>query len=211
MPGETIQVRGDGAGTGRLVLDGEGFARFERLVAYELGNTLLILHLELQRSFGLRVEEYQIFLQIVLSTEQRIVRDPDADDGLMDRRPLPSAAAGSSSRRRISEALGLPLETVRRTVAGLFARVMIVERRRGCLSTPGGTLERLAAAGIPERMVRRFLAVSNARKRLGVARPRSIAGTPVTADAAACAGAPDPERRTDLRSGKGADPGPRGA
>lgn len=109
-------------GRERLVLNPEGFARRERLAAYDIGNTLLMLNLELQQSFGLRAEEYQIFMLIVLSTVQRFVRNPVPDDGLLDRTPLPPEAAGSISRRRISETLDIPFETVRRTVATLLAR-----------------------------------------------------------------------------------------
>lgn len=58
---------------------------------------------------------------------------------------------------------------MRRAVAGLLARGMIVERSRGCLSTSGGTLARLGEDALPERMARRFLTVSNAMLRLGAA------------------------------------------
>jgi hypothetical protein len=150
-------------------LDPAGFAGRERLIADEIGNTLLMLNLELQQRFGLRVEEYQIFLLIVLSTVQRFSRNPGSNDALLDRSPLPPDMAGFISRRRISETLGIPFETVRRTVTGLLARGMIVERRRGCLSTPGGTLASLATDALPERMARRFLSVGNAMTRLGAA------------------------------------------
>jgi hypothetical protein len=156
-------------GRARLVLDTAGFAGRERLVAYELGNTLLMLNLELQRSFGLRAEEYQIFMLIALSTVQRFVRSPGAEATGLDRKPLPPIAAGSISRRRVSETLGIPLETVRRSVATLLEREMIVERRRGCLSTSGGTLERLASEALPERFARRFLAVGNYMEKIGAA------------------------------------------
>ena len=55
------------------------------------------------------------------------------------------------------------------TVADLLARGMIVERRRGCLSTPGGTLEQLGTDALPERMARTILSVSNVMTRLGAA------------------------------------------
>ena len=106
-------------GPARLVLPPEGFARQERLVAYEIGNTLLRLHLELQQRFGLRAEEYQIFLLIVMSTVQRLARAPGDNEALFDRTPLPPEESGSISRRRISETLDIPLETVCRAVAGL--------------------------------------------------------------------------------------------
>ncbi len=161
-------------GRARLALDPEGFAKRERLVAYELGNTLLMLNLELQQRFGLRAEEYQIFMLIVMSTVQRFARSLGANEDHSDRTPLPPEVSGSISRRRISETLDIPLETVRRTVSSLLARGMIVERRRGCLSTLGGTLGHLAAEALPERMARRFLSVCNVMTRLGAAKMEEL-------------------------------------
>lgn len=156
-------------GSQRLMLDSEGYAARERLVAYEIGNTLLMLNLELQRTFGMRAEEFQVFMLIVMSTAQRFARNRNPNKSWLDRTPLPPEAAGSISRRRISETLDIPLETVRRTAAGLLARGAIVERSRGCLSTPGGTLARLGQDELPERMARRFLTVSNTMLKLGAA------------------------------------------
>lgn len=167
-------------GRARLVLDPDSFARRERLVAYEIGNTLLMLNFELQQRFGLRAAQYQIFLLIVLSTVQRFARTHGPDEGWFDRTPLPPEASGSISRRRIAETLGIPQETVRRAVADLLARGMIVERRRGCLSTTGGTLARLSEDALPERMAHRFLSVSNNMIRLGAAEIAEPAMTPAT-------------------------------
>jgi len=128
-------------GQPRLELDPDGFAAVERLVAYEMGNALLMLNLQLQQRFGLRAEEYQVFLVIVLSTVQRFVRAGGPDDTYMRRTPLPLEQSSAISRRRVSDVLGVPLETVRRIVARLLARGLIVERSRGSLSTLGGTLE----------------------------------------------------------------------
>ncbi|HKL45316.1 MAG TPA: hypothetical protein VJ906_03650 [Roseovarius sp.] len=154
----------------RLILDPEGFAEKERLVSYEIGNALLMLNLELQRNFRLRAEEYQIFMLIVLSTVQRFARNPGSEVTLLGRTTMPPEVSGSISRRRISETLDIPLETVRRTVASLLARDLIVERSRGCLSTPGGTLSHLSENALPERIARRFLSVSNTMARLGAAK-----------------------------------------
>lgn len=167
-------------GRARLVLDPESFARRERLVAYEIGNTLLMLNFELQQRFGLRAEEYQIFLLIILSTVQRFARGQGDGEAFLDRTPLPPEESGSISRRRISETLDIPLETVRRTVASLLSRGMVVERHRGCLSTSGGTLAWLSEDRIPERMARRFLTVSNTMIRLGAAQLAETERTPAT-------------------------------
>lgn len=154
----------------RLELDPEAFAAVERLITYEMGNTLLMVNLELQQRFGLRAEEYQVYLLIVLSTVQRFVRDRKADRAFFGRTPLPPDRSGSISRRRISEVLGIPFETVRRIVRGLLDRGLIVERGRGCLSTPGGTLAVLGRDSTPERTARRFVSTANAMLRLGAVR-----------------------------------------
>lgn len=157
-------------GQTRLEFDPEGFAEVERLVAYEMGNALLMLNLELQHRFGLRAEEYQVFLLIVLSTVQRFARASGPGDAHLRRAPLPLDQSSSISRRRISEVLDIPLETVRRIVARLLERGLIVERSRGSLSTNGGTLESLGQDATPERTARRFVATSNAMIRLGAVR-----------------------------------------
>ena len=151
----------------RLELDAEGFARAERLVAYEMGNTLLMLNLELQQRFGLRAEEYQVYLLIVLSTVQRFVRGNEPDRAFLGRAPLPADYASSISRRRISDVLGIPLETVRRIASRLLERGLIVERRRGQLSTAGGTLEQLSVDATTERIARRLISTLNTMIRAG--------------------------------------------
>jgi hypothetical protein len=151
----------------RLELDLEGFTKAERLVAYEMGNALLMLNLQLQQHFNLRSEEYQVYLLIVLSTVQRFARTTSIDDPYVCRAPLPSSHAGSISRRRIAEVLGIPLETVRRIVNRFLEIGLIVERGRGGLSTPGGTLQKLSDDNTHEKIVRRFVATINTMIRLG--------------------------------------------
>lgn len=160
----------------RLDLDPAGFAAVERLASYELGNALLLLNLELQQRFGLRAEDYQVMLLVTLSTVQRFARDGAAERAYFGRAPLPEGMRSSISRRRISETLGIPQETVRRIVARLLARGLIVEPRRGCLSTAGGTLAMLGADATPERVARRILATANALLRQGAARLRPGCG-----------------------------------
>jgi DNA-binding transcriptional ArsR family regulator len=165
-----MQGRASRPGRARLVLDPQGFARSERLVTYEIGNALFGLPLEMQKHFGLRAEAFQIFFLIALVTAQRFVRAPGDDEELRTVAPLPARLAESISRRRISDILGIPAETVRRHVAALLASGLIVERQRGRLSTPGGTLARLAAAGIPPRLAGQLVTLSNTLIRLGAAR-----------------------------------------
>lgn len=157
-------------GQPRLELDPKGVAEVARLVACEMGNALLMLNLQLQHRFELRAEEYQVFLLIVLSTVQRFMRAGDADETYLRRTPLPADRSSSISRRRISEVLGIPLETARPIMARLLERGLIVEPSRGRLSTQGGTLELLGQDATPERTARRFVATANAMIRLGAVR-----------------------------------------
>src|SRR6056297_4057081 len=92
------------------------------------------MQIELQRSLGLRAEEQQVFLAIAVDTVQRFARTaaPGADH--MSRAPLPRELAGHIFRRRIAEALGLPFETVRRHVARMKKRGLLVEGKKGQLS-----------------------------------------------------------------------------
>lgn len=161
---------GPEAGQPRLEFDPDGFAEAERLVAYEIGDALLMLNLELQQRYDLRAEEHQVFLLIVLCTAQRFVRSTDADSDYLGRTPLPPELSSSISRRRISEVLGIPLKTVRRIVTRLLERGMIVEKSRGKLSTPGGTLKSLGEDAIPEKIVRRFITAINRMIRVGAIR-----------------------------------------
>lgn len=158
-----------GQGQARLELDVEGFLKTERLVAYELVNMMVMMMLEIQKTYGLRAEDHQVFMLIALSTVQRFARQPTHDETYMTRVPLPAEYASSISRRRISEVLGIPLETVRRIVKDLLARGLIVERSRGALSTAGGTLEQLSQGGRSEHITRRFIATANTLVRLGAA------------------------------------------
>jgi hypothetical protein len=154
----------------KMRLDREGYSRVERLVAYEVGNALLMLNFELQRAFGLRAEEYQIFMVIVFSTVQRYARAAERDERFFGNEPLPAEYRGSISRRRISETLDIPLETVRRTVARLIAEGKIEEHQRGQLSTRGGTLKLLSEQGVSDAVTSRFLRVVNMMLEHGAAK-----------------------------------------
>ncbi len=153
-----------------MKLDRVRFEAVERLAVYELVNTLLLDQLELQRVFDLRAEEFQVFFLIAVTTAQRHVRGAGAAPVavLADRTPLGPEQSGSISRRRIAETLGIPLETVRRHVAHLMAKGLVVERGRGRIATPGGTLARVSAADATLHLVRRQLTLTNTLLRLGV-------------------------------------------
>lgn len=161
MPSEKPKARS-------LYLDRARFTETERLAVYEIANTILLAHSELQRAFDLRAEEFQVFSLIAIVTPQRYVRGSTHSKFLSNNAPLTQEQSGSISRRRIAETLGIPLETVRRHVEKLSARGLIVERGRGRISTPGGTLARLSVNGITLSLVKQQLALTNILLQLGV-------------------------------------------
>ena len=155
---------------GRVAVIEEGYASVERLLAYEIGNQLLGVPLAMQQRFGLRAEPLQILMLIMLASVQRYARALRPDPAYLARTPLPDQLSGQISRRRISDTLGIPVETVRRQVALLISRGLVVEQGRGQLTTPPGTLTYLADVGIPRSAVSQSVGLVNLMLRQGAAR-----------------------------------------
>lgn len=153
----------------RLTLDPGGLAAHERLVAYEMVNSLLLDTIELQRAFAMRPLEFQVFMVIAMATVQRFMRESQPEAAYVDATPLPTRLRGTISRRRIAETLDLPFETVRRTVARLLARGAVIESGRGLLSTGGGTLQRASEGGAVARMAQHSITIANRMLQTGAA------------------------------------------
>jgi hypothetical protein len=69
-------------------IDTARFHEVERLAAYQMANALLLMETELQRCFGLRAEERQVFFAIVLASLQRFVRASTVDSPDIGSAPL---------------------------------------------------------------------------------------------------------------------------
>ncbi|MFN3576328.1 MAG: winged helix-turn-helix transcriptional regulator [Tabrizicola sp.] len=155
-------------------LDIPRFEAVERPIAFAMVNAIIAIQLDLQKTARLRPEECLVFLVIVVATVQRLMRAPEISAELLTRRQLPPEHRGHISRRRIAEALGLPVETVRRHVDRLLQRQLVVESGRGRISTPGGTLAMFSEDGTTLSVARQFLGVVRTMDRLGaLSRPRT--------------------------------------
>lgn len=154
-----------------LIFDPRRFLEVERLAAYEMANALLEIQIILQNRLNLRPEECLVYIAVMTASIKRFVRNADPVGPHLTRAPLPPEMSSSISRRRLSDSLGIPLETVRRHVARLKERGLIVERARGQLSTPGGTLSMLAETEEPRRVAMHFMSVTNTFVRLGILSP----------------------------------------
>jgi hypothetical protein len=124
----------------------------------------------MQKRFGLQAEPFQILLVIMLAAAQRYIRSANPDPAYLDRSPMPDGIAGGISRRRIADVLDQPIETVRRRVKTLITKDLVVEPRRGQLTTRLGLLALLAEEGIPRSAATRSLDIANLMLRQGAAR-----------------------------------------
>jgi biotin operon repressor len=160
-------MRGNQRKVRALHLHRARFAEVERLAVYEIANTVLLAHNELQRAFGLRAEEFQVFYLIAIATAQRHVRSGSKATKLPDAAPLAPGQSGAISCRKIAETLDIPLDTVRRHVEKLLARGLMVERGRGRFATPGKTLAKLSTSGVTTKLARQQVALANVLIKLG--------------------------------------------
>ena len=154
-----------GKSTG-LKPDSEAFTLKGRLAMQEIAGAMLDLNCDVQHTLGLRPDACHVYMMIAVAAVQRFARAPDGAHVGMD--PLPESKLGTISRRRIADASGLPRETVARHVRNLIERGVVVEVGRGRLTIPPGLLRELEPTGLPERMLRRVAALSNALIRLEV-------------------------------------------
>jgi hypothetical protein len=81
-----------------------------------------------------------IFIAIACASTSATLRDPDVFADLDEREPVPDSYHRPVSRRAIAASTGLARETVRRKVAQLVERELIVEEPEG-VRTPSGVLE----------------------------------------------------------------------
>lgn len=141
----------------------------QRLAMYEIASAMLDLACDVQRTLELRPDACQIYMLIAVTAVQRYARAPDTAH--VGTGPLPRGVTGTISRRRLSDASGLPRETVARHARNLIDRGLVVERGRGRLTVPPGLLRDLGPTGLPERLGRRSAALANALTRLQVLVP----------------------------------------
>lgn len=133
-----------------------------------MANAVLEIQIILQGRLKLRPEECLVFLAVIAATVQRFARSATPDSDHLTREPIPPELRSSISRRRLSDSLGIPLETVRRHIARLKERGLVVEHGRGQLSSSGGTLRIMGDSGDTRRIASQFTGVTNSFLKLGV-------------------------------------------
>lgn len=158
---------------GGIIFDRARFAEQRRMALYAYFNGALVFLAEMQRRFALKPGEAQICLLVHTASIQRVVRDPHIPDHLRGNAPVPVELANGISRRQIARVTGLSREAVRRCVAMLLARELVIEKSPGRLIAPPGFLLRVEDTYPTEAMLAPILAVFETFVRLGVVRTRT--------------------------------------
>ncbi len=109
-----------------------------RTLAYAMINSFLAQHAIMTEAVAMRPAKLLVYLVIVASTVQRVMRGPDLSRDVRSGAHIPSSRVGHVSRRAIAAATGLPNENVRRIVNELIDEGLVIAvLSRGVRSTEG--------------------------------------------------------------------------
>lgn len=107
-----------------------------RVAMTALCNQFLTMHRTFSEATQLGPTETLIFLTISVANVQRLMRERSIPAELCGVKPLPREWVVPISRNAIASATGLPRETVRRQVAKMIERGILVEDVRGGVTPP---------------------------------------------------------------------------
>jgi hypothetical protein len=129
----------------------EATERQLRLCGFALLNQFLAMHRVLAGHLELQPVELLILVATTTGNVQRALSSGTRKAGLPAREPLPPGLVVAMSRRAIARMTGLPKETVRRHVASMIGRGILVSTAKG-VRAPNRLAERKALAAILELM-----------------------------------------------------------
>ena len=137
----------------RITLDEERFEQSWRTCTYLIYNCALSLQLASQATLDLDPTEYVVFSVIACGNLQRRMRELGAlSTNVFDH--LPSNETNvPMSRRRLAEATGLPRETVRRIVARLLERGLLIQSPDGMVMVPVGLIRGPGSANWQHQLI----------------------------------------------------------
>jgi hypothetical protein len=131
----------------RLSISPEATARELRLCGFALLNHYLAMHQVIAEHVRLTPIELLILLATTTGNVQRALRPGLLPEELRGHKPLPPGLVVPMSRRAIARVTGLPTETVRRHVASMVERGILVAMPKG-VRAPHRLAERWASAAV---------------------------------------------------------------
>lgn len=127
----------------------EATERQLRLCGFALLNHFMAMHRSLAGHLELQPVELLILVATTTGNVQRVLNPGTRKPGLPAREPLPAGAVVPMSRRAIARITGIPTETVRRHVAGMVERGILLSTPKG-VRAPNRLTERKALAAFLE-------------------------------------------------------------
>jgi hypothetical protein len=139
-----VAERTGGLQTYRFLVSVEATERELRMCGFALLNHYLTMHLVIAEHVRLQPVELLILIATTTGNVQRAVRTAALPDALRGSKPLPPELAVPMSRRAIARVTGIPTETVRRHVASMVKRGILVSMPKG-VRAPSRLTEHWAA------------------------------------------------------------------
>ncbi len=144
-----MSQRTEGVPSHRYSVSPKATERQLRLCGFALLNHCLAVHRVLARHLELQPVELMILIATTTGNVQRALSPATRKTGLPAREPLPPDLVVPMSRRAIARVTGIPKETVRRHVASMSERGILLSTPKG-VRAPNRLEDRKALAAILE-------------------------------------------------------------
>lgn len=124
-----------------MVIDAGNFDAELRTLSYAMVNSFVAQHAIMTEALGMRPAKMIVYLTIIASTVQKVMRVQDPSDAFRAGVKMSSDKLGHISRRAIASATGLPNENVRRVVNELIDEGLVTAGPSGGVRNTGGNFQ----------------------------------------------------------------------
>lgn len=156
---------GDSGREASFRINRAGLEAQARPTVFAIINAIATSLTAMERAYGMRPAELQVFLLIGLAGVQRVLRERPLPDGIAGMEPVPLERLSGISRRQLAELTGLSREAIRRTTLRLVERGLVVEKERGALVHTPGSFQKLNDQLPLEDLLQPFVTMMNQLER----------------------------------------------
>lgn len=139
-----------------------------RLGMFPLINLFLSMHRTLSEHQNMSPSVLLIYCTVSIGNIQKLMRERNVPAEFATTAVLPREWVVPMSRSAIAAATGLPRETVRRHVAQMIERDLLIEDQRGGVTIVPGAIQDLGMEPLLETLVTEFARTTEALLRAGV-------------------------------------------
>lgn len=134
---------------------------------YSIGNLLLAAHRTMAMTNDLNPTELLIYVTVSIANVQKLMRAREIPPGYAATDVLPREWVVPISRNAIAAATGLPRETVRRQVAQMIERDLLIEDERGGVTAPPGFIDTLNLVQLLDPLITEYARATETMLRIG--------------------------------------------